>query len=108
MVSSEPWHFGNSHRRGFVDVFRMHGFAEHPIRLRLGILAHNLLLEEYPLAESHVFIDDDDHWLLDTAVADFRGVARFVIGLMDDIQIIESQELIQYIKDYSSQYLKTL
>lgn len=108
MVSSEPWHFGNSHRRGFVDVFRMHGFAEHPIRLRLGIRAHNLLLEEYPLAEKHIYLDDDEHWLLDTPVADFRGVARFVIGLADDIQIIESQELIQYIKDYSSQYLKTL
>lgn len=108
MVSSEPWHFGNSHRRGFVDVFRMHGFAEHPIRLRLGIRAHNLLLEEYPLAEKHIYLDDDEHWLLDTPVADFRGVARFVIGLADDIQIIESQELVQYIKDYSSQYLKTL
>lgn len=108
MVSSEPWHFGNSHRRGFVDVFRMHGFAEHPIRLRLGIRAHNLLLEEYPLAEKHIYIDDDEHWLLDTPVADFRGVARFVIGLADDIQIIESQELIQHIEDFKNKYLSKI
>jgi hypothetical protein len=43
-------------------------------------------------------------WLLDTTVANYAGVARFVVGLMDDIQIIDSPELEQYIANYVTKY----
>ena len=107
-ILQKPWEFGNNHRRGFVDVFRMHGFAEHPVKLRLGVLAHNLLVEEYPLAAADTYRIDDGHWLLETAVADFRGVARFVIGLADDIQIIDTPELSLYIRDFLNKYTSKL
>jgi hypothetical protein len=42
--------------------------------------------------------------MLDTEVASYAGVARFVVGLMDDIHIIDTPELEQYLADYVAKY----
>ena len=39
-------------------------------------------------------------WLLDTEVAGMAGVGRFVVGLLDDIRIIEGPELTAYLQAY--------
>ena len=83
-----------------MDVFRMNGHDRHRIRLGLGMLAHNLLVEEYPLAERDLAPDGESHWLLETEVAGFAGVARFVAGLLDDVEIVDSPELKRYVADY--------
>lgn len=99
-VTDDPWRNEGAHVKGFVDIFRMNGTRRLHIRLAMGIMARNLLLEEYPLAEQHVTPLPDGRWLLDTDVADYAGAARFAVGLMDDIEIVESPEFIQYINDY--------
>lgn len=99
-VTDAPWRNEGAHVKGFVDIFRMNGTRRLHIRLAMGIMARNLLLEEYPLAEQHVTLLPDGRWLLDTDVADYAGAARFAVGLMDDIEIVESPEFIQYINDY--------
>lgn len=104
-VLPNSWEHGHAHRRGFVDVFRMTGYDRHRVQLRLGVMAYSLLIEEYPLAENEVFEVDETHWLLDTFVANYRGVGRFVIGLADDIEIIDTPELQKYVDDYLKRYL---
>jgi len=42
----DEWAHEAEHREGFMDVFRMNGHDRHRIRLRLGMLAHNLLVED--------------------------------------------------------------
>ena len=96
----DKWAHEAEHREGFMDVFRMNGHDRHRIRLRLGMLAHNLLVEEYPLAERDLAPDGESHWLLETEVAGFAGVARFVAGLLDDVEIVDSPELKRYVADY--------
>lgn len=96
----DEWVHEAEHREGFMDVFRMNGHDRHRIRLRLGMLAHNLLVEEYPLAERDLAPDGESHWLLETEVAGFAGVARFVAGLLDDVEIVDSPELKRYVADY--------
>lgn len=96
----DEWAHEAEHREGFMDVFRMNGHDRHRIRLRLGMLAHNLLVEEYPLAERNLAPDGESHWLLETEVAGFAGVARFVAGLLDDVEIVDSPELKRYVADY--------
>ena len=44
--------------------------------------------------------------MLDTEVAGMAGVGRFVVGLLDDIRIVESPELTDYIRNYIAQNLK--
>jgi hypothetical protein len=78
----------------------MNGKMRQRVKLELGILSHNLLLEEYPLAEQHLTQIDEERWLLNTEIADYAGVARFVVGLMDDVRIVDSPDLESYIADY--------
>ncbi|MBQ1978363.1 MAG: transcriptional regulator, partial [Alistipes sp.] len=68
--------------------------------LELGLLSYNLLIEEYPLAERDLKQLSEGRWMLDTEVAGMAGVGRFVVGLLDDIRIIESEPLKAYLKGY--------
>ncbi|MFI3319942.1 MAG: WYL domain-containing protein [Rikenellaceae bacterium] len=99
-VLASEWAYEAEHREGFVDLFRMTGERRQRVQLELGILAYNLLIEEYPLAEREVVKLDGDRWLLDTEVASYRGVGRFVVGLIDDIKIIDTPDLEEYLRNY--------
>lgn len=94
------WQNESLHREGYIDIFRMTGFTQHRVQLRLGMLARNLLIEEYPLAERDIKVLDSKHWLLDTQVCNYLGIGRFVMGLLDDIEIVDSPELKSFIADY--------
>lgn len=106
-ILPDGWEWESEHNMGFIDIFRMNGNERHPIRLKLGILAHNLLVEEYPLAEEHL-TPTDDGWILQTNVASYAGVGRFVVGLMDDIDIIGTPALEQYVAAYIRKGLSKL
>lgn len=103
-ISEQEWQWEQSHKQGFIDVFRMNGDKRHTVCIKLGILAHNLLVEEYPLAEQYLSPTEDGRWLLQTDVASYAGVGRFVVGLMDDIDIIDTPELEEYISSYVKKY----
>lgn len=95
------------HKENFIDIFRMiatEGGEPITVKLLLGRLAYNLIMEEYPLSEKYITKQDASHWLLDTKVANLQGVGRFTIGLMDDIEIIESPELKEYINNYINKF----
>ena len=99
------WQHAEEHKKDFIDIFRMTGKERHRVRLRLRLRAHNLLLEEYPLAEMYITEDGNEQWILDTEVADYAGIARFVIGLKESIDIIDTPELEAYIASYVAKYL---
>ena len=64
------------------------------------MLSRNLLVEEYPLAERDIRQLDDGLWLLETKVCNYLGVGRFVIGLMEDIEIVDSTDFKRYIDEH--------
>ena len=99
-----PWEHAGEHAEGFIDAFRMHGERRIRVRLEMGLLACNLLCEEYPLAERDIRPAGRGRWLLDTEVAGMAGVGRFVVGLLDDIRIIDSPELTDYLRNYLRQH----
>ena len=105
-VQDEEWQYADRHDSGYIDVFRMTGFEQHRVCLRLGMLAHNLLVEEYPLAERDITATDDGAWILDTRVCNYKGVGRFVLGLLDDVTIVDSPEFESYIRTILEQYLQ--
>ena len=107
-VLETGWQHASQHQQGFMDIFRMNGQEPHRVQLELGILSYNLLLEEYPLAERDLTPLDTGRWLLDTKVANYAGVARFVVGLMDDIRIIDTPELSNYIRAYLAKHAPNL
>lgn len=103
-VLDAEWQHAAEHEKAQIDIFRMNGKEPKSVKLELGILAHNLILEEFPLSENHLTQIGKDRWLLQTEVRNYAGVARFVIGLMDDIKIVDTPELEQYLADYVAKY----
>lgn len=103
-LTGEPWRFEAAHREGFIDVFRMNGTCRERVRLEMGIRAYSLLVEEYPLAERDVRPAGCGRWLLETEVAGYAGVGRFVAGLLDDVRVVDSPGLVGYLRDYFAAY----
>ena len=97
-LTDREWQYADKHQEGYIDIFRMTGFEQLDVKLRLGMLSRNLLIEEYPLSERDIMQIDDLSWLLDTKVCNYRGIGRFVMGLMDDIDIVDSPDFEEYIR----------
>ena len=104
-VLEEEWSEEDAHRKSITDCFRMSGFEQTPVKLEMGIMAKNLLLEEYPFAEKDLK-KEGDRWILETMVSDMAGVGRFVIGLAHDIKVIDSPELVEYIRLFVTKHLQ--
>lgn len=98
-IVNQRWTHDSEHRRVYTDLFMFSSEDHYPVELRLGQLAHNLLLEEYPQASASVIEDGTDHWLFQTEVCSYAGIGRFVIGLFDDIEILKGDGLKQYVKE---------
>lgn len=97
-ILDQDFKYGDLHKKEPVDVFRISSATLTRVKLRLTLRAYNLLIEEYPLAEKHVTPLDDNYWHFDADVCGFEGVGRFVLGLMDEVQVIEPAEFKQFIR----------
>lgn len=93
VLKNRPWTHQSKHQSDPVDVFRSCGRETYSICFDMDLLAHNLLIEEYPSAKQYVSKQGDDCWRLVTEVRNIKTVARFVMGLIDHIEIHGSPEL---------------
>lgn len=82
-----------------VDVFRISSPEQYTVKLILSLRAYNLLIEEYPLAEKYITFLPDNQCQFTAPVCGFEGVGRFVLGLADEIQIIEPELFKQYLTE---------
>ena len=93
----EPWAFEDRHEDEPLDAFRMHGGEPVHVKLKLDYVAKNLLVDEYPMAEKGLSADGD-HWIWEGDVRRMDGVGRFVLGLPRYVEILEGEELKEYVK----------
>lgn len=100
-VSLADWQHEDKHEKIEADCFRMTGKEDIPVTLKMSLKAKNLLIEEYPLASKYVTYDGK-YWWFKGNVKDLAGVGRFVIGLADQIQVIDSDALSKYIDNFIS------
>lgn len=107
-ILEQKWEYQKEHKKDAIDIFHMPGDKKIKIVLELGHLAHNLLLEEFPLSEPYITKSGPRKWILSTKVSALQGVGRFVIGLADDIKIIDAPELVEYLKGYSEKHISKL
>ena len=99
-ILPEAWQYEANHQSGYIDVFRMNSNETKPVKLKLGLRAANLLTEEFPLASKYINKLSDNEWIFESEVCSYDGVGRFVMGLLDDIEIIETPELQKYISSH--------
>lgn len=92
------WENERSHHSKPVDVFRNTGDLNKQIDLKMNLKARNLLIEEYPLSERHLEKLGNNHFRLNIQVAKYEGPGRFVLGLIDDIQVTGDDGFRDYLK----------
>lgn len=93
------WEHRDKHRQMFTDVFMFSGEQQWMVTLLMGRLAVSVLREEYPKAERYIEEQEEGHWRVELPVCSFIGIGRFVIGLFEDIQVIECDEFKDFLKE---------
>ena len=101
-ISLDDWQYEELHTNIETDCFRMTGKEDIPVTLKMTLKAKNLLIEEYPLSAKYVSFDGESWWFRGN-VKDLAGVGRFVIGLADQMNIIDSPALVNHLKKFSEQ-----
>jgi len=94
------------HEKEPMDVFRISSKEQIKVILQLSLRAYNLLIEEYPLSEQYITSTDDNYWQFEATVCGFEGVGRFVMGLYDEVKILEPELFKQYIAGKTKSFEK--
>ncbi len=97
-VLTTPFGHEAMHKAGETDVFRISTLQTLPVKLRLSLRAASLLAEEYPLGEKYLTRCDDGKYIFETTVCSYNGVGRFVLGLSEDIEVLETPEFKDYLR----------
>lgn len=95
---SAPLHLPEEKRK--TDIFFMTGSSPVHVKMELDLMARNMLIEEYPLAQRDVHQVDGKTWVLDTEVYSLQALCRFYLGLAPNIRIVEGEDLKVFIEKY--------
>ncbi|MDP3436733.1 MAG: HTH domain-containing protein [Bacteroidales bacterium] len=97
IVTDNQWQFEYRHKRIIIDSFRFSGLETFPVKLKLSMVAFNLLKEEYPLSGDKIIKINDNEYLYQESVCSFEGVGRFVLGLCNEIEVLESSDFVDFL-----------
>lgn len=103
-VLEENWRNESAHQEEPTDSFRSHSNQAFHVKLRLTQVAKNRMVEEFPLTAREISRDNDG-WYYEGEVRSMEGIGRFVLGLPEQITILEGEEVRQYVKDRASYIL---
>lgn len=93
------WRYEDKHQKPFIDVFRMSAIKPFTtVELLLSLKAYNLLIEEYPLATKYIK-PEDKSYRVKAPVANYNGIGRFVLGLIEEIEIIKPAGFKKYLRE---------
>lgn len=104
-ILDTTWESEHKHQLPFNDIFNLS--AAEPcdtIKLQLGEIAYNILLEEFP--EAKKYQSKKDNHLFTIPIADYRGAGRFVLGLMDSVKVLGTENFKQYLRDVVKDFAK--
>jgi len=102
IVEETEWHYKEFHEKVKVDLFRFSGNTEKPVKLKMSMVAATLLIEEFPLSEQYIKQLSENVFILNCKVYDYQGVGRFVLGLCNEIEVIESPEFLSFLDEKRS------
>jgi len=60
------------------------------------------MIEAHPISMITIREDTDypdgEKWILDADVCDYSGITRYIMGMLDEVEILEGDGLKEYIK----------
>ncbi|HEX8060021.1 MAG TPA: WYL domain-containing protein [Cyclobacteriaceae bacterium] len=93
----KSFQYESLHQKTTTDIFGMSGRQSTWITLNLKMRSYLLLREEHPLAIPYLE-KKDDYYQFHGPVNNFDGVGRFVLGLIDEIEIAGPEEFKEHIR----------
>lgn len=107
LLQNTGWRYEANHHIPFTDVFR---FSEAgpkcTTELRLTLKAYNALIEEYPRAADFLRVEGPQQYYLKCPVASFTGIGRFIMSMLEDVEIIKPVDLKNHIRKRVENFLK--
>jgi len=103
VIHTEPFQYEKYHEKNAPDIFGMTGSTTTLITLKLRMRAYLLLREEFPLAIPYLEKLEDGDYQFYGPVKSFEGVARFVLGLAGDVNIINPTEFRDFVQARAKQ-----
>lgn len=97
-LSRKYWRHEAKHQKIGVDAFGLSGESVINVKLKLKERAWHLLIEEHP--ETRYKIQKKDSiFIYQDEVYGLEGIGRFVMGLLDEVEVLEPLELGEYVRE---------
>lgn len=96
--------FESSHKFYMPDIFGFQGkHAPLEVEWEMSLRASLLLKEEYPMSRSAITpIPNSDRYHFKATVYSYKGPGRFVMGFLDEINLVGSDKFRRYLKKLMS------
>jgi predicted DNA-binding transcriptional regulator YafY len=95
--TGKNFQFERLHQKNTSDIFGMTGGKSTWITLKMQMRPYLLLREEHPLSLPYIE-KRDDHYQFHGPVSNFDGIGRFVMGLIDEIEVVGPEEFREHIR----------
>jgi proteasome accessory factor C len=105
--TKKPFAHEDCHVQRTTDMFGIGGTGEKPaimITLHLTSRAYLLLREEFPLSIPYLK-KENGKFIFHGPVAGFGGIGRFVMGLLDEVDIAGPEEFKDYVREKVRKFL---
>lgn len=103
-LTTNNFAFTEKHEHLEQGLFGFSGKNKFHIHLSLNKRAYQLMMEEYPDAKAYIQTKNRNQYFFEADIPQLPGIARFILGLPGEIQVIEGEELKEYLQ---SQIKKT-
>jgi predicted DNA-binding transcriptional regulator YafY len=94
-----PMKYESQHEFYKPDIFGFQGKSMiKEIEIQMSMRASLVLKEEYPMSIPYIkHIPDTDRYYFMAKVQSFQAPGRFVLGFLEDVQVVGSKDFIRYI-----------
>jgi predicted DNA-binding transcriptional regulator YafY len=106
LITDKSFEFSGFHHFEKPDAFGFANIDNKKIKvdLKLNLRAYVILKEEYPMVIPYIKLDNKSKtYRLLLEVNNPKPITRFVLGLLDEIKILGSEEFIVHLKNFVSQ-----
>jgi len=97
--AGKDFQFEELHQKTTTDIFGMTGGKSTWITLNLRMRSYLLLREEHPLSLPYIEKVEDGLYKFHGPVRNLDGIGRFVMGLIDEVEIVGPEEFKTYVKN---------
>jgi predicted DNA-binding transcriptional regulator YafY len=104
-VLDEKFEYENAHQKIKTDAFGISQGETFDVALKLSKRAHLLLRRHHPRTIPKINIDhQNEQYIYCDKIKGLEGVGKFVMGLLNDVQVLQPPELKAYIDEQIEKY----